>query len=245
LNKKIIAYFLFGLILFLTACSSTDLFQQNQKVLFIGDSITKQGQFIKVIETFLEKEKPNLSLQLVNAGLNSETVSGLSEPIHEPPRPFLFDRLDALLKKENPDLVFFCYGINDGIYHPFSVANFQKYKSGVERFLNKMEDQNIPVILLTPPPFGIKKAAKENLEASTDENYSWKNPYHDYNLEVMQKFRDYILSIQHPSVKKIINIYQPLKDHQDIAYGNDPIHPTIKGHELLGNTILNAIFKRD
>jgi len=244
LNKKnhikigLIAY----AILCLIACSNSGLFQKNQKVIFIGDSITKQGHFIKVIDRFLEKEKPTLSLTLINAGLNSETVSGLSEPIHHPPRPILFDRLDALLKKESPDIIFFCYGINDGIYHPYSETNFQKYKNGVARFLQKIEDHNLPVILLTPPPFALKKEANENIAPSADENYSWKNPYPNYDVEVIQKFRDYILSIKHPSVKKIINIYQPLKDHVEIAYGNDPIHPNIKGHQFLGETIINAVF---
>ncbi len=219
-----------------------EYFQKNQKIVFIGDSVTKQGHFIKTIETFLQKEKPELGLRLVNVGLNSETVSGLSEPIHDPPRPFLFDRLDAILEKEKPDVVFFCYGINDGIYHPYTDANFQKYKNGVQLFLEKMEKSGIPIILLTPPPFAIKENAKEILKSNGDTNYSWANPYHDYDADVILKFRNYILSIDHPLVKSIIDIYQPLNDQKEVAYGDDPIHPNIQGHQLIGQTIIDALF---
>jgi len=235
-------YYIISLVLLLSACSNAKLIQNNQEILFIGDSITKQGGYIKVLVEFIEKENTYSDLTLVNVGKNSETVSGLSEPPHNPPRPSLFDRLDVLIKNNKPDLVFFCYGINDGIYNPYSAANFQKYKDGVTQFLTIMEQLDIPVILLTPTPFAIKKELKETLIGNNDKNYSWENPYFNYDVEVMQKYRKYILSIQHPSVKSIIDIYQPLKANQESAYDNDPIHPNKKGHQLIGEAIINALF---
>ena len=38
------------------------------------------------------------------------------------PRPDLHERLDRALPKTKPDLVFACYGMNDGIYLPLDEA---------------------------------------------------------------------------------------------------------------------------
>ena len=39
---------------------------------------------------------PEVGIDIVNLGLGSETVSGLSEPDHPYPRPDLHERIDAL-----------------------------------------------------------------------------------------------------------------------------------------------------
>ena len=67
------------------------------------------------------------------SGLPSETVSGLSEPGHAGgafPRPDLHERLERVLEQTRPDLIVACYGMNDGIYHPFTEARFEKYQAG-------------------------------------------------------------------------------------------------------------------
>ena len=88
-------------------CSSKNFFLENERILFVGDSITAQGGFVQEIEKFVSSERPELNLELINAGLSSETVSGLSEPIHDPPRPLLFDRLDQILAEHKADWFFF------------------------------------------------------------------------------------------------------------------------------------------
>jgi len=166
----------------------------------------------------------------------------LSEPIHDPPRPFLFTRLEEVLEKEKPDLVFFCYGINDGIYHPFSPDNFQKFQNGVQRFLDEMKKRNIKIVLMTPCPFNLDKKTEADLMAQNDKNYSWKNPYVNYDKDVIQMFREHILSIRHPMVKETIDLYQYLDKKRNIAFDKDPIHPNKKGHELIAEAIIQAVF---
>jgi len=233
--------FLFVAVFLLWSCQSNFLFKQGQTIAFIGDSITQQGDYVEVVKKYLGEKHDDLQLKVVNLGLSSETVSGLSEPIHNPPRPLLFNRLDQILEEAQPNVVFFYYGINDGIYHPFREANFEAYKKGVQRFLDEMQDREIKVMLLTPTPFLQKEEIANPLEEG--ETYSYKNPYYLYNKEVMQVYRDYILSVEHPSVVQKIDIYQPLLEQKELAFGDDPIHPTKAGHQLIAKTIIEAIEK--
>ncbi len=92
------------------------------KVLFLGNSITYSGQYVTDIEAYYIIHYPQLHIEFMNAGLPSETVSGLSEPGHAGgrfPRPDLHERLKRVLALTKPDLVFADYGMNDGIYMPF------------------------------------------------------------------------------------------------------------------------------
>ena len=73
--------------------------------LFLGDSITQAGSYVDYIETWLllhEAQPP----EIIDLGLSSETVSGLSEPDHPFPRPNLHNRLDKVLVRTRPDVVF-------------------------------------------------------------------------------------------------------------------------------------------
>ena len=215
--------------------------KSNQRIGFFGDSITFSGQFIKILE---EKAKANSKYDQVtfaNYGKSSETVSGLSEAIHDPVRPLLFDRLQSVFDQNKPDLLFFWYGINDAIYHPFSEERFNAYKNGVERFLSFAQSKGCKVVLLTPGLFGISAEAKTKLEQKENADYSWMNPYPDYN-EVMRQYRDYILTVDHPSVVKKIDLYAPLNENKDQAYNEDPIHPNSEGHRIIAEEIYTALF---
>jgi len=75
------------------------------------------------------------------------------------PRPDLHDRLDRVLEQTKPDFVFTCYGMNDGIYLPFSEKRFKKYKNGIERLHRKIEQSGAQVIHITPPIYDERKGA--------------------------------------------------------------------------------------
>ena len=91
--------------------------------------------------------------KLINLGLPSETCSGLSEPAHPFPRPNVHERIGRALKKMKPDLVFACYGMNDGIYYPFSEERFEKYRIGIQQIIEKVKASGARLILMTPPSF--------------------------------------------------------------------------------------------
>ena len=79
-----------------------------------------------------------ISSASINVGKSSETVSGTSEPDHHPPRPCIHDRFARDVAAFKPDLVVACYGMNDGNYFPSDEERFEKYKSGMTRFIERV-----------------------------------------------------------------------------------------------------------
>ncbi|HEY2911579.1 MAG TPA: lipolytic enzyme, partial [Gemmataceae bacterium] len=119
--------------------AADDLFRDHNRIVFLGDSNTFAGRFIAYLEAYTRLRHPDRQLELINLGLPSETVSGLSEPDHPYPRPNVHSRLAAALAKTKPNVVVACYGMNDGIYYPFDEERFRKYQDGFRKLIADCE----------------------------------------------------------------------------------------------------------
>ena len=152
----LIASLLAAAIHFTHSVFGEDFLPGAKRIVFLGDSITHSGQYVDRFEAFLFTQFPQREFLVIDCGLPSETVSGLSEEGHAGgkfPRPGLHERLDRVLAKMKPDVIFACYGMNDGIYLPFAEDRFQKFKDGIVKLRAKAATAGAHVIHLTPPVF--------------------------------------------------------------------------------------------
>ncbi len=212
---------------------------KGKKILFLGDSITQAGSYINFMESALLAAKGRISAQLLNLGLASETISGLSEAAHPFPRPFLHDRLEKVLAYTQPDIIFACYGINCGIYHPFDQALFRQYQHGIDRLMQAAERQKAELILMTPPPYAAPVSNYDTARKDKGrEDYSFMRPYLAYD-DVMKKYGEWIMSLENKL--KVIDLHTPMLLHQSVCYDEDYIHPNEYGHQLMAQTILHAL----
>ncbi|MFK7813699.1 MAG: SGNH/GDSL hydrolase family protein [Maribacter sp.] len=228
----------------LFGCADTKIFpfKKNQVIACIGDSVTYGGGngYVEILQKLADKKHPDLNLSFLNWGKSSETITGLTEVGHPGPRPYLFERLDELLSSKKVDIVMFCYGINCGIYGKPSQKLFDSFQIGVLSFLQKVKAKNLKAILLTPPPLTLDTAP---IEINLDEEFTWMNPYPKYDEEVIQEFKETILTVKHDALLTSIDIHSPLLKNQAVCYDKDPIHPNLNGHQLIADTIIgNLVF---
>src|SRR5215469_9689593 len=130
--------------------------QGVHRIIFLGDSITYAGGYEEDVEAYYVTRFPDRHFEFINMGLGSETVSGLSEPGHAGgkfPRPDLHERLGRVLEKTKPDLVFVCYGMNDGIYQPFDTERFKAFTDGMKSVHDQIAATGAKIIHVTPPVF--------------------------------------------------------------------------------------------
>lgn len=210
------------------------------KVAFIGDSITFAGGFIKYLQQYFSSKTKGVNYVFVNCGLNSETISNLTEKDHLKPRPYLFDRLDDILDAHKPDIAYFCYGINCGIYNPYDKANAEKFKEGLRRILEITAKKKIKAKLITPPPLSLSPQRKQQLIDNPPSSYSWKAPYPHYNEEVLDKYKEIVCEFKSKKID-VIDINTPLKNNINKSYGDDPIHPNDFGHYVIAKAILSSM----
>ncbi|MCS7464404.1 GDSL-type esterase/lipase family protein [Paenibacillus doosanensis] len=237
------------------------MFQRNADVprsltvAFLGDSITDNGRYIALMHAYFSEHIPDWDMRLINLGVSSETASGLSEPDHPFPRPCVHERLEAALQASRPDWVVVCYGMNDGIYHPFSEERFAAYKDGMSRLIAQIRGSGAQAIVMTPPPFDVRSVRGEVVSGSSDEgempqhlpSYSWKQPYASYD-DVLKRYAEWCLSLGEEA-DAVVNIRDPLlRDmkkmrEQDPEYSSgDGIHPNPRGHWVIVKTLLGRMF---
>ncbi|MCE9547471.1 MAG: hypothetical protein K8T25_18520, partial [Planctomycetia bacterium] len=228
----------------------------TQTILFLGDSITQGGGYVRQIDAELAKQKPAKTWRVINHGRSSETVSNLSEAYHPGRRPCLLTRIDDELKQVKPDWVVACYGINDGIYHPYNEKRFEAYQAGIETLIKKVHASGARMILLTAPPYAragsfpadADAAAKETIftkanteaeaEAAKDPNkFGYRTPFAYYD-EVMARYATWLLTLQGRPNVWVVDVRGAMLPKVKEAHGRDPIHPNGLGHSIMAEAFL-------
>ena len=220
---------------------------QEKRIVFLGDSITDNGAYIAHMNAYFYRYMPEKKMNFINLGLSSETVSGLSEPDHPFSRPCVHERLERALSLSKPDWVVVCYGMNDGIYYPFSEERFESYKNGMVALIKKIKAFGAKAIILTPPPFNKAVINSSSLRPDGMPKYSYKEPFEKYD-NVLKRYGEWI-SEELQGADKIINLYPhiirniALNSSSNQLYNKgDGIHPNILGHWIIAKVLLKGLF---
>jgi len=208
-----------------------------RRIVFLGDSITYSGQYVESIEAYLVTRFPARRIEFLNLGLPSETVSGLTEEGHAGgkfPRPELRERLARILENTKPDLVFACYGMNDGIYLPFSEERFQKFKEGILELRERVTAAGAKIIHVTPPTFDEVKGG------------------HPGYGNTLDRYSDWLLS-QRASGWDVVDLHTPMNRYLAERRQNEPafflagdgVHCGETGHWIIAKQILFHLGAKD
>lgn len=230
--------------------TDTPLPLRTGRILFLGDSITDNGQYLTFIRAWMEQACLQAEFEIFNAGLSGETMSGLSEPDHPQPRPCLQSRFAKALALTSPDFVVLCYGMNDGIYYPFAPERLAAFCQGYAHIEAQLVAASIPFAVLTPTIFDAHSfAAKGNvLRPLGAQTYSYAAPYEDYN-SVLQQYAEALRQSPPRAAECVVDLYTPCtqalaaarEKYADALWG-DGIHPDIAGHWVMAQAILQDLF---
>ena len=211
--------------------------QNVHRIVILGDSITYAGEYVDFIDTYLAARFPEQPIEVLNLGVPSETVSGLSEDGHaggQFPRPVLEERLDRALAKTKPDLIIACYGMNDGIYLPLSEERFQKFKDGTISLHEKATAAGAKIIHVTPPIFDEVKGGHPGYGNVLDTYSEWL---------ISQRSTGWDVADLHGPMNRFL-AEERARDANYFLAG-DGIHPNETGHWIMAKSILSELGAKD
>lgn len=210
----------------------------NERIVFLGDSITQGGSYVAYLETLIRLRHPKAHIEIHNHGISSETISGTSEPDHNPRRPWAHERFTRDVADWKPSIVFSCFGMNDGNYHPFDQERFEKYQAGIHRLIERLhtEANCNRLVISTPPPFDAYQRKNGDPEATS---YGYRYPAIDYD-QTLHRYADWLLGLRQKG-HQIVDLHTRLNHHLkarrqgkvSFTMMPDAVHPNATGHAMM------------
>ena len=192
------------------------------------------------------RDIPGRDLPFIALGLPSETLTGLTEPGHPFPRPNVHSRLAAALEKTDPDVVLACYGMNDGIYAPFSRERFGRYQDGVISLVALCRKAGAKVFLVTPPPFDAD-AIRDKIRPADATDHGWLHPFADYDRDVLAGYSQWLITlggVNFPTIDArgpiVSHLQKSRNDDPSYRLSGDGVHVNSSGQWLIAGAILDA-----
>ena len=139
-----------------------DMISKNDKIVFLGDSITqagaKPGGYVTLVAAELLEQMPSKKIKVVGAGISGNRV------------PDLQKRLEKHVLRRKPNLVFIYIGIND-VWHSKNGKGTSKedFESGLRDIIKQIKEVGSKVILCTPSMIGEKTDGSNEFDAMLEE----------------------------------------------------------------------------
>lgn len=204
------------------------LLQPGDRLAIIGDSITEQKMYSRIIETYLTVCMPQLKVAARQFGWSGETAEG-----------FLHRMTNDCLRFQ-PTIATLCYGMNDHRYRPFDEKNAQWYSNNYAAVASSLKDSGARVVIGSPGSIGKVPPWAANNNATMEEM--------DLNL---CQFRNIDIGIAAQEKINFADVFWPMftagfAAHQkygaDYALsGKDGVHPDWAGHLLMAYAFLKAM----
>lgn len=230
-------HLLFGLSVILSALLiSIQAAAAPERLAILGDSITYDGRWATLVESALRNTPDFADAEIVNLGLPSETVSGLSEAGHAGgafPRPCLDERLARVLDAFKPTSVLACYGMNDGIYLPPDAERLKAYQDGMLKLKSAVEMQGGRIVFITPPLYDPDHPSPdpERYDAALDAQAAWL---------VSQAAPGFAVINIRPAMREAVAGLK--KADPGFSYANDGVHPGDAGHMMIARSVAGGLW---
>ena len=204
------------------------LLQPGDKLAIIGDSITEQKMYSRILETYLTVCVPELKITVRQFGWSGETAEG-----------FLRRMTNDCLRFE-PTVATLCYGMNDHGYAAFKPDRAQWYRDNYSAIAESLVAHGARVVLGSPGCVGkVPPWAAHN--GTTVE---------DMNLNLCQ-LRNIDIQIAGQEHIRFADVFWPMlttgytaqeKFGSDFCIsGKDGVHPDWAGHLLMARSFLKAM----
>jgi lysophospholipase L1-like esterase len=208
------------------------LLQKGDRLDVIGDSITEQRMYSRIIETYLTVCRPDLEIEVRQLGWGGETVEGFRSRVEQ----------DCL--RFHPTVATLCYGMNDSKYRPYDDANGTWFRNNLTALVDQLKAADMRVVIGSP---GIAEryATWVSTRAGTLDE-------HNLNLCTL---RDLALDVAIAEDSRFADVFWPMLTagfmararyggNPDAPYalvGRDGIHPHWSGHLVMAYAFLRGL----
>jgi len=201
------------------------LLRKNDRLAIIGDSITEQKQYSRIIESYLTACRPELGITVRQYGWGGETAEGFKK------------RMDNDALRFKPTIATTCYGMNDHKYRAYDAANGQWYRDNQLAIVRAFKASGSRFVLGSPGCVGRKVPwSKADSEAMNLNLCELRNIDIDIARQEQVAFAD----VFWPMLTLGWKASNQFGENYAIA-GKDGVHPGWAGHVVMAAAFLEAL----
>ena len=200
--------------------------KRKKRIVFLGDSITKQGSqsegFIRKIQEYLVNENLDLKYELVGSGVDGNKITDL------------VNRVDDDVLYSGAEIVIIYIGIND-VWHKQTTGGtaIEIFKNDYILLIEKLITAGIKVMLCTLSAIG------ERID-NTNEQDEDVDLYSNTIRELSNQFELPLIDIRNAFVQ-----FNQQNNISNFPYGiltNDTVHLNSNGNQLVAQQIWNILY---
>lgn len=204
------------------------LLQAGDQLAIVGDSITEQCMYSRLLEDYLTMCRPDLKVAARQFGWSGETASG-----------FLRRMTNDCLRFK-PTVATLCYGMNDYGYRPFEEGIGKAYRTNYTEVVKRFKAAGARVVLGSPGCVGKVASWVKPLRGTLEE----------HNLSLCT-LRNIDIEIAAEQDVRFADVYWPMlvaRSEGKARYGekyeingNDGVHPGWAGQLLMAYAFLRGL----
>ncbi len=223
-------------------CGSAEPFKNGDTVCFVGDSITRGGNYLSYINFFYATRFPDRKVRVWNCGVGGDTSGNIVSN-----EAF---RLNADILSHRPTVATIMLGMNDIGHRDYGPDqsglevekrrqhSLEMYDQNMRKLIGALQQSGVRLILITPsiydettklekakPNVGVGRSAA--LAACAEKVRQWAAEYH----AGLVKFQE---------VMNAVTAREQAKDSAFTVVGPDRVHPGAVGHLIMAYTFLKA-----
>jgi hypothetical protein len=196
--------------------------QKGDRLAIIGDSITEQKMYSRIMETYLMVCQPDLELTVRQYGWGGETAPGF------------YNRITNDCLRFKPTVATTCYGMNDHGYGPYRAEIGDRYRKYSTAIARAFKGTGARFIQGSPGCVGWERdpnAEAKNLNLCTLRNLG---------IEIAESEQVGFADVFWPMLEAGFVAKQRYSPNYAIA-GGDRVHPGWAGHTVMAYAFLKAL----
>lgn len=220
----------------ITAAQQSSFFKKGDRVCFVGNSITNNGEFYHNIFLYYVTRFPNQDLSFFNCGISGDVAGGILK------------RFDNDILVHHPTHVVMMIGMNDvnrGLYgarptiDPDTLLKREKvletYKKNVDSIVRLFLQKGIKVILQNPTIYDQTAVLQSTNNFGVNDALKKCATFIE---ELSQKY--HLISVDYWTILQNINTSIQKIDSNATIIGKDRVHPASPGHLIMSYQFLKT-----
>jgi lysophospholipase L1-like esterase len=204
------------------------LLKRGDRLAIIGDSITEQKMYSRIIETYLTVCVPELEISTRQLGWSGETAEG-----------FLRRMTNDCLRFK-PTIATTCYGMNDHRYRAYDDAIGNWYRENYSAVARALKSTGARVILGSPGCVGRTPRWAPDTNAAVEDLNLNLSQLRNIDIGIAEQEKIHFADVFWPMLTASFDAHQKFGSDYAVA-GKDGVHPDWAGHLIMAYAFLKAM----